>query len=76
LAGIALTSFGVLQIVFPGPFTGLDFRLHRWMSRRIPALYAMPGMRHRLDERFQLGTTVLFGGFFMVVGVLVMLGVG
>lgn len=76
LAGIGLTSFGVLQIVFPGPFAVRDLRLHRWMSRRIPALYAMSGMRNRLDEQPQVRTTVLFGGFFVVVGILVMLGVG
>jgi hypothetical protein len=32
-------------------------------------------MRHRLDERLQVRTTVLFGGFFVVVGILVLLGV-
>jgi hypothetical protein len=76
LAGIGLTLFGVLQMVFPGPFAGIDLRFHRWLSRRVPALYAIPGMPHRLDERLQVRTTVLFGGFFVVVGVLIMLGVG
>ena len=41
-----------------------------------PALYAIPGTSHRLDERLQVRTTVLFGGVFVVVGVLLMLGVG
>ena len=76
LAGIGLTLFGMLQIVFPSPFAGIDLRFQRWMSRRVPALYAIPGMRHRLDERLQVRTTVLFGGFFVVIGVLVILGVG
>ena len=76
LAGIGLTLFGVLQIVFPEAFAGIDLRFHRWLSRRIPALYVIPGMRHRLDERLQVRTTVLFGGSFVVVGVLVLLGVG
>jgi hypothetical protein len=76
LAGIGLTLFGVLQMVFPGPFARIDLRSHRWLSRRVPALYAIPGMPHRLDERFQVRTTVVFGGFFVVVGVLVMLDVG
>ena len=76
LAGIGVTLLGVLQIAFPGPFAGIDLRFHRWMSRRVPVLYAIPGMRHRLDERLQVRTTVSFGGFFVVVGVLLMLGVG
>jgi hypothetical protein len=33
-------------------------------------------MSHRLDERLQVRTTVLFGGVFVVVGVLLMLSVG
>jgi hypothetical protein len=69
LAGVGLTLFGVLQIVFPSPLAGIDLRFHRWMSRRVPALYAIPGMRHRLDERLQVRTTVLFGGLFVVVGI-------
>ena len=59
LAGIGLKLFGLLQILFPGPFAGIDLRFHRWMSRRVPALHAIPGMRHRLDKRLQLRTTVL-----------------
>jgi hypothetical protein len=76
LAGVGLTLFGMLQIVFPSPFAGIDFRFHRWMSRRVPALCSTPGMRHLLHEWLQVKTTVSFGGFFVVVGVLVMLGVG
>lgn len=76
LTGIGLTLFGALQIVFPGPFAGIDLRFHRWLFRQVPALYAIPGMRHRLDERLQVRTTILFGGFFVVVGVLVILDVG
>jgi hypothetical protein len=53
LAGIALTLFGMLQIVFPSPFAGIDLRFHRQMSRRVPALYAIPGMRHRLTNGFK-----------------------
>lgn len=76
LASIGLTWFGLLEIVFPGPFARIDLRFHRWLSRRVPALYAIPGMPHRLDERLQVRTTVLFGGVFVVVGVLLMLGIG
>ena len=76
LAGIGLTLFGVLQMLFRGPFARIDLRFHRWLSRRVPALFAIPGMPHRLDERLQVRTTVVFSGFFVVVGVLVMLDVG
>jgi hypothetical protein len=46
LAGIGLTLFGAPE-VFPGPFARIDLRFHRWLSRRVPALYAIPGMPHR-----------------------------
>jgi hypothetical protein len=46
-------------------------RLHEWIHRRIPALYALPGMGHRLDARLQVVTTVLFGVFFVIAGVAV-----
>ena len=75
LVGIGLTLFGVMQIAFRRVFAGVDLRFHRWISRWVPALYTVPGMRHRLDERLQVRTTVQFGGFFVVVGILVLLGV-
>jgi hypothetical protein len=30
-------------------------RIHEWIHRRIPALYALPGMGFRLDARLQGG---------------------
>ncbi len=44
-----------------GPFSRLDMRLHEWIHRRFPAVHAIPGMRHRLDARLQVATTVMFG---------------
>ena len=52
--GLAMVVFGILQILFRGPFSRLDMRLHDWIHRRIPAVYAIPGMRHRLDARLQV----------------------
>jgi hypothetical protein len=66
-----MVVFGILQILFRGPISRLDMRLHKWIHRRIPALYALPGMGHRLDARLQVVTTVLFGVFFVVAGVAV-----
>jgi hypothetical protein len=45
--------------------------LHEWIHRRVPAVYAISGMRHRLDARLQVATTVMFGIFFVIVGVAV-----
>ena len=56
--GLAMVVFGILPILFRGPFSRLDMRLHDWIHRRIPAVYAIPGMRHRLDARLQVSTTV------------------
>jgi hypothetical protein len=66
-----MVVFGIFQILFRGPVSRLDMRLHEWIHRRIPALYAIPGMRHRLDARLQVETTVLFGVFFVIAGVAV-----
>jgi hypothetical protein len=66
-----MVVFGILQILLRGPISRLDMRLHEWIHRRIPALYALPGMRHRLDARLQVVTTVLFGVFFVIAGVAV-----
>jgi hypothetical protein len=63
-----MVVFGILQILLRGPISRLDMRLHEWIHRRIPAL---PGMRHRLDARLQVVTTVLFGVFFVIAGVAV-----
>jgi hypothetical protein len=63
--------FGILQILLRGPISRLDMRLHEWIHRRIPALYALSGMRFRLDARLQVVTTVLFGVFFVIAGVAV-----
>ena len=49
-------------------------RLHQWIHRRAPAVYAIPGMRHRLDARLQVTTTVMFGFFFVIAGVAVVVG--
>jgi hypothetical protein len=66
-----MVVFGILQILFRDPISRLDMRLHEWIHRRIPALYALPGMRFRLDARLQVVTTVLFGVFFVIGGVAV-----
>jgi hypothetical protein len=66
-----MVVLGILQILLRGPISRLDMRLHEWIHRRIPALYALPGMRHRLDARLQVVTTVLFGVFFVIAGVAV-----
>jgi len=66
-----MVVFGILQILFRGPFSRLDMRLHEWINRRIPGVYAIPGMRHRLDARLQVATTVIFGVFFVIAGVAV-----
>jgi hypothetical protein len=69
--GVAVVVFGILQILFRGPFSRFDLRLHEWIHRRVPAVYAIPGMRHRLDARLQVATTVMFGVFFVIAGVAV-----
>jgi hypothetical protein len=66
-----MVVFGILQILFSGPFSRLDLRLHEWIHRRILDVYAIPGMRHRLDARLQVATTVMFGVFFVITGVAV-----
>jgi hypothetical protein len=66
-----MVVFGILQILFRGPFSRFDMRLHEWIHRRIPALYALPGMGFRLDARLQVVTTVIFGAFFVIAGVAV-----
>jgi hypothetical protein len=43
-------------------------RIHEWIHRRIPALYALPGMGFRLDARLQVVTTVIFRVFFVIAG--------
>lgn len=68
---VAMVVFGILQILFRDPFSRLDMRLHEWIHRRIPAVYSIPGMRHRLDARLQVATTVKFGVFFVIAGVTV-----
>jgi len=69
--GVAMVVFGILQILFRDAFSRFDMRIHEWIHRRIPALYALPGMRFRLDARLQVATTVMFGAFFVIAGVLV-----
>ena len=69
--GVAMVVFGIVQILFRGPFSRLDMRLHEWIHRRIPAVYAIPGMHHRFDPRLQVATTVIFGVFFVIAGVAV-----
>jgi hypothetical protein len=66
-----MVVFGILQILFRGLISRLDMRLHEWIHRRIPALYALPGMRFRLDARLHVATTVMFGVFFVIAGVAV-----
>lgn len=66
-----MVVFGVLQILFRVPFSRFDMRLHEWIQRRIPALYALPGMGFRLDARLQVVTTVILGVFFVIAGVAV-----
>jgi hypothetical protein len=66
-----MVVFGILQILFRGAFSGFDMRIHEWIHRRIPALYALPGMGFRLDWRLQVVTTVIFGAFFVIAGVVV-----
>jgi hypothetical protein len=73
LVGVAMVVFGIVQILFRGPFSRFDMRLHERIHSRIPALYAIPGMRHRLDARLQVVTTVMFGAFFVVAGVVVVI---
>jgi hypothetical protein len=59
-----MVVFGILQILFRGPFSRFDMRLYEWIHRRVPAVYAILGMRHRLDAHLQVATTVMFGVFF------------
>ena len=66
-----MVVFGILQIVFRTAFSRFDMRIHEWIHRRIPALYALPGMGFRLDWRLQVVTTVIFGAFFVIAGVVV-----
>ena len=69
LVGVAMVVFGILQILFRSAFSRFDMRIHEWIHRRIPALYALPGMHFRLDARLQVATTVMFGVFFAITGV-------
>jgi hypothetical protein len=71
LVGVAMVVFGILQIVFRTAFSRFDMRIHEWIHRRIPALYALPGMGFRLEWRPQVITTVMFGVFFVIAGVVV-----
>jgi hypothetical protein len=64
-----MVLFGILQILFRGAFSRFDMRIHERIHGRIPALYALPGMRFRLDARLQVVTTVIFGVFFVIAGV-------
>jgi hypothetical protein len=66
-----MVVFGILQILFRGAFSRFDMRIHEWIHRRIPALYAIPGMGFRLEWRAQVITTVMFGIFFVIAGVVV-----
>jgi hypothetical protein len=68
-----MVVFGTLQILFMGPFSRFAMPFHQWIHRR-PCLYAIPGMRHRLDARLQVATTVMFGVFFVIAGVAVVVG--
>jgi hypothetical protein len=55
---------------------GSELRSWRRISTRpatMPALYALPGMRHRLDARLQAATTIMFGVFFVIAGVAVVI---
>jgi hypothetical protein len=71
LGGVAMVVFGILQVVFRAAFSRFDMRIHEWIHRRIPALYALPGMGFRLEWRAQVITTVMFGTFFVIAGVVV-----
>ena len=71
LVGVAMVVFGILQIVFRTAFSRFDMRIHEWIHRRIPALYALPGMGFRLEWHAQVITTVMFGIFFVIAGVVV-----
>ena len=71
LVGVAMVVFGILQIVFRTAFSRFDMRIHEWIHRRIPALYALPGMGFRLEWRAQVITTVMSGIFFVIAGVVV-----
>jgi hypothetical protein len=62
-----MTVWGILLILFRDSFSRLDRRLHEWVRRRMPAVYALPGMRLQLDAR----TTVMFGVFFVITGLAV-----
>jgi hypothetical protein len=66
-----MVVFGILQILFRGAFSRFDMRIHEWIHRRIPALYALPCMGFRLDARLQVATTVMFGVFFVITGLAV-----
>jgi hypothetical protein len=66
-----MVVFGILQILFRGAFSRFDMRIHEWIHRRIPALYAIPGMGFRLEWRAQVIRTVMFGIFFVIAGVVV-----
>jgi hypothetical protein len=69
--GAAMMVFGVAQLLFPTAFSQLDMRLHLWIYRRAPAIYSLPGMRHRLEPRLQKVTTILFGLLLLIAGLIV-----
>lgn len=69
--GAAMVVFGVAQLLFPTAFSQLDMRLHLWIYRRAPAIYSLPGMRHRLDPHLQKVTTILFGLLVLIAGLIV-----
>ena len=66
-AGVVMTVWGILLILFRGAFSRLDGRLLEWVRRRMPVVYALPGMRIQMDAR----TTVMFGVFFVITGLAV-----
>jgi hypothetical protein len=64
---VVMMAWVILLILFRDAFSRLDRQLHEWVRRRIPVVYALPGMRLQLDVR----TTVMFGVFFVLTGVAV-----
>jgi hypothetical protein len=71
IAGVAFVVFGVLQLVFRGAFGSADMALHRRIQRRVPWVYEIPGMRHRVDADGQVVSTVIFAAVCIAIGVVV-----